>query len=815
AEGGGLFSLSSGEDRFTSYRHDSKDPSSLASFAVTALLVDHNGTLWIGTKDSGLESLAPGRPPARFVHHRHAQTDPTSLSYDDIRSLAEDGGGNIWVATYGGGLDVLDSKQGIFRHHRNRPGQPRGLPSDVLTCVFVDRSGTLWIGTDGAGLSKYDSASDAFITFRNSPGDPWSLSRNVVRAIYEDSQTQLWVGTFMGGVNLLKKSRPEFAYWTHDPMDPSSLSDPAVACFLEDAQGQIWLGTEQGWLNRFDARTGTFVRYRFPSSMPGGSAILSLHEDRRGRIWAGSYRGGLGLFDPGRGTFKVFKHQPGDLESLTGDEVWAIAEDGNGALWLGTNDGLDQFDPDRGKVTGHLLTPSASGLSYSGVRALLFDRNGTLWTGSWGGLSCLHRGEDKFIHFHSGGGNVATGEGLSNSDVAALHEDRLGRMWIGTVGGGLNLLDPAKDSFTSYQAFPSNFIYGIQEDASGRLWLSTNHGLSRFTPSTGGIENFDLTNGLQSLQFHPAASLRTRSGRLLFGSTDGFYSIDPEAIKPATYAPPVVLTSLRVFNEQVKLPAALSILQNVTLPYEDKIISVEFAALDYTLPRRNHYSYLMEGFSNQWIDLGTRREVTFTNLDPGSYVLRVRGSNSDGVWNQASTIAFRITITPPFWRKWWFRGLLAALLALGLLGVHRFRVRWLTADLMERKRSETALRQAEEKYRGIFENAMEGIFQSIPGGGFISVNPAMAQMYGYATPDEMVREVTNVERQLYADPGQRDALSRTLESDGGVRGFEIQNRRKDGTMFWASVTTRPVRDIDGSVLYYEGIHKDITERRQA
>jgi hypothetical protein len=244
-------------------------------------------------------------------------------------------------------------------------------------------------------------------------------------------------------------------------------------------------------------------------------------------------------------------------------------------------------------------------------------------------------------------------------------------LWLGTWGGGLNRLDFASGKFSAYTDFPSSVIYGIQEDASGRLWLSTNHGLSRFDPASGRIDNYDYTNGLQSLQFHLGASFKTRAGRMLFGGVGGFYTFDPEAITPQTFAPPVVFTALRLFDDPLKPPVALSTAERVTLWHRDKAFSVEFAALDLAIPRRNQYEYRMEGFDDHWIRLGPRRELTFTNLEPGTYRLHVKASNSDGVWSDASTAALEIVIRPNWWETWLFRGSIAALIGLAIVAYRR------------------------------------------------------------------------------------------------------------------------------------------------
>jgi PAS domain S-box-containing protein len=810
AQGGGLFLLRPSSDSFASYQPDPRNSQSLATFRVSTLLQAPGGPLWIGTRDAGVDRFEPIGEFGRFVHHHHDPGDPGSVSSNDVWGLARDRAGNLWIATYGGGLSVLDHSTGTFRHYRHSAGDPHGLPSDLITTVFLDRSGTLWAGTDGAGLLEYDAATDRFLSFTHDPGDSASLSVNVVRSIYEDEQGQLWVGTFLGGVNLFRRSRPAFGYFTHSVTDADSLSDPAVASFLEDTSGRIWIGTEGGWLNRFDRDRGVFTRYRFPSEASGGSAILSLLEDRRGRIWAGSYLGGLGLFDPAHGAFRIFRHRADDPKSLGDDQVWAITEDDEGGLWLGTNAGLDRFDPDKGQVVEHLQISTAGGLSYAGVRSLLLDSRANLWVGGSAGLNLLRRGSNAFVRYKHSDSDP---QSLSSDAAMTLYQDRQGRLWIGTWGGGLNLMDVDAGTFTSYRDFPSNVIDGIQEDTSGRLWLSTNHGLSRFDPASASVENFDLTNGLQSLQFHLGANLKLRAGHILFGSTEGFYELDPEAVHRDAFAPPVVLTSFRVFNEPRSLPASVTALREITLSHLEKVFSIEFAALDYSLPRRNSYSYIMEGFSGQWTQLGAKREVTFTNLDPGTYTFRVKASNSDGIWDPASVVALRVIVRPPFWATWWFRGLVIAAIALTIVSAHRLRVRRLTADLAERRRTESAIRNSEERYKALYEDNPSMYFTVDADGTVLSVNDFGAHQLGYTKEELVGRPVLDAFHQE-DKASVSEALGKCLEDPSRVAHWEFRKLRKDGGVIWVKESARVVRGGDGKLVVLI-VCDNITERKLA
>jgi ligand-binding sensor domain-containing protein len=689
-EGEGLLERDPRTGEVVHHRNDPQDPNSLAGNAVSSLLEERGGGLWIGLRGRGLDRLEPGQKV--FQHLRHDPSDPQSLGHDDVWGLTRDAGGDLWVATNNGGLSVRDHQTGRFRRYRHRAEDPQGLATDLLTCVLFDRAGMLWIGSEGRGLQRYDPARGRFEAFLHDPSNTATLGNDIVRTIYEDRAGQLWVGTFSGGVSVLRKPPHSFDYFTYDHRDPQSLSDPPVASLLEDRDGFVWVGTEGGGINRFDRRSGRLERFRFPSEVPGRPAILSLHQDTRGRIWAGTYRMGLARFDPARRAFVHHRHVADDPATLASDDVWVITAADDETLWLGTNAAVERFDPNTGTVRERFVLSDPSG--HYGVRALHQDRQGNLWVGTMGGLHVRRRGERELVRYRH---DPQQARSLSHDWVVALHEDAQGRMWAGTYGGGLNRFDAQAGDFTVYKqasGLPSDVVYAILEDGAGRLWLSTNRGLSRFDPASERFENFDHTHGLESLQFHMGAGLETRSGHLLFGSFNGFYYFDPAAIKADRHAAAVVLTAMRLLSRPLAPSTPISSVREVTLTPEDKVFSLEFAALDYAIPRRNHYAYRLQGAGDQWIQLGERREVTFSSLDPGRYVFQVKAATSDGVWSETDA-SLRIVVKPPFWRTWWFRVLIAAAVLLAFVTVLRLRVR----RLEERERTLTG--KVEEELRRV------------------------------------------------------------------------------------------------------------------
>jgi ligand-binding sensor domain-containing protein len=657
-DGAGLYRLDKNATEPIRYRFSADDPTSLAHDSVYALLQDRAGRIWVGTNGGGLDLFDP--VGNGFVHYRKDKKDAHALVDDRVWSLAEDKAGRIWVGTEGG-VSVLVPDGGPSRVFHAKAGDARTLLKDMVTTVYVDRRGTVWLGTDG-GLDRYVPEDDSFVGYKYSPDNPEGLTRNAVRAIFEDDQENLWVSTYASGVSLLRTKSHPFRYFTYQGGGKAGLSDYSVNAFLEDRDGGLWVGTGSGGLHRFDPAG----RFTLVGSVD--APLVSLHQDDRGHIWIGTWDKGLHEYDPARRTFTSHAARVGDRG------LWSIIGDGGGGLLIATTDaGIVHYDPASGSASHERHDPAREdSLGSDAVRALARDPAGNLWVGTYGGLDMKRADGGGYVHYRH---DPRLPHSLSHDAVLSLHRDAQSRLWVGTLGGGLNLFDPATGTFTAVtttEGLPSNLVAAILEDDQGRLWLSTHRGLCRFDPRDKRVESYDLTNGLQSLHFNHGTALRARTGMMLFGSENGFYLFDPARIQPNPQVPPIVLTSFKVLNEPRKTDVGWSHAEEIRLRYDEKIFSLEFAVLDYTFPRRNDYAYRLEGFDHDWIDVGARREITFTNLDPGRYVLHVKGSNSDAVWAEGR--ALRIVITPPYWATWWFR-LTAAALAFGvLLGAHRWRL---------------------------------------------------------------------------------------------------------------------------------------------
>ncbi len=392
------------------------------------------------------------------------------------------------------------------------------------------------------------------------------------------------------------------------------------------------------------------------------------------------------------GKVTVFRNELGNPQSLSYDRVRTLIEDRAGNLWIGTfGGGLNRMDREKGTFTRYQFDENDPGsLSDNFVRAILEDRAGTLWLGTnGGGLNRLDRATGKFIHYRNDPADPAS---LNNNYVFCLHEDRDGNIWLGTWGGGLNRLDGETGTFSHFtmaDGLASNEILGILEDRSGNLWLMTNEGLSRFSPPTGQFRNYDVSDGLQGREFQGGAYYQSPSGEMFFGGANGFNAFFPQNIFDNRYVPPVRITSFKVLNKEVKLPQPIWETAEIELSPKDYLFSFEFAALDYTAPEKNKYAYKLEGLTDDWIYTDARhRQASFSLLPPGQYVFRVKGSNSDGIWNDED-VSLVIRMRGPWWRSWWFLSLLAALVFLILYEWKRTSLKRLAAKI----RTEAAMEE--------------------------------------------------------------------------------------------------------------------------
>ncbi|MFQ5571380.1 MAG: two-component regulator propeller domain-containing protein, partial [Rhodothermales bacterium] len=686
-DGGGLNRFDRATGTFTRYQHNADDSTSLSSNWVYTIHEDRAGALWIGTWEGSLDRL--DRATGTFTHYRHDPRNPNSLSGDVVTAICEDGEGALWVGTWEGGLSRLDQTQAerlvegttyTFSHYRHDANDPTSLSNDKINEIYVDQQGALWIGTDGGGLNRYDRETDSFTRFQHDPLNPYSLSYNLIVSLFEDRAGTLWIGTEGNGIDKIDRTAKPFVHYKNNPLDKNSLSTNSMLSFYEDQAGVLWIGTWGGGLNRLDRATGTFTHYRHDPRNPNSLSsdiVYSILEDQEGFLWIATEDQGLNRLNRETGAFTHYRHDPDDPQSLNTDYTLSLYVDRAGTLWVGTWDGsLNRYNRETDTFTSYQHDPGdPNSLSGGRIYALHEDREGTLWVGvERSGLNRFDRETGTFKRYQH---DPDEPRSLSNNDIMSIYEDRAGTLWVGTFGGGLNRFDRSTETFRHYSekdGLPNNVIYGILEDALGFLWMSTNMGISRFDPRTETFRNYDAKDGLQSNEFNSGASYKSRRGEMFFGGEQGFNAFFPEQIKDNPFVPPIVLTSFKKFNKEVNLDIAISELREITIDHTENLFSFEFAALNYSVPEKNQYRYRLEGLHDQWIDLGTKHDVTFTNLDPRAYILRIKGSNNDGVWNEDG-LTIRVIIPPPFWKTRWFQGLAVLAVLFSFLTLYQIRTR--------------------------------------------------------------------------------------------------------------------------------------------
>lgn len=729
AAGGGLDQYDADRNIFVHHRHDEMDPHSLSHNHVTSICEDGDGNLWVGT-GNGLNRLDPNKK--QFVRYRHHLRDQNSISsdyigvlhrdrsntlwvgtdnglnvYDSkndrfvryfynekprylISSLADDGKGNLWIGYAGYGVKRFSRSTGRITHYRPLIHNPASLGDVIVFDICVDGRGTVWMATFSS-LDKYDPVSDSFIHYRHNPNNPHSLSSDRPGALFEDKAGVLWVGTWHGGVSRYDPFKQKFALFRNIPNDLKSLSSNEVLAILEDRAGNMWVGTSGGGLNHYNQTTKQFVHYRHQPANPNSissNIVTALWEDRKGNLWVGCDGGTLDRFDR---KHRMFVHYPfGDIKT--------IFEDSQGELWLGLasesrrlQESLIRFNPNKNTSTVYRNVPShPDSLHGEEVWCIYEDRSGDLWIATWKDgamLNRFQRREGRFTHYEHDPEDVHS---ISGNSVRAIQQDRQGFLWFGTWGAGLNKFDPTTGRFTRFHehdGLPNNYIKGILVDDRENLWISTEMGLSKFNPQTGAFKNFSTDDGLQAERFLSGSCFKGRSGKLYFGGENGYNVFHPDSIQDNPNVPPIVITNFKVFDEPVQLPQSTSVNKEISLKYEEDVFSFEFVALDYTAPRRNQYAYMMEGFDKDWVNAGTRRYASYTHLDPGEYIFRVKGSNNDGVWNEQGA-SVNIVIQPAYWQTWWFRAFVVFVVAGIFYGFYRYRI----ANLLrvERLRSRIA-----------------------------------------------------------------------------------------------------------------------------
>lgn len=719
--GGGLNRYIWETDSFISYRNDEEDSTSLSNDRVMVLAEDPSGKIWVGTADGGLNLFDPEEET--FKSYKNTVKQPNLLPSNVIRSLYVDSSNKLWIGT-DSGVALYDSDTDSFSliELSNIRKKRR---AKVIRGFLEDNDQNLWIATDDEGLICYNKATREVEFFLHNPNNPNSIPSNTVHDLFLDDEGFLWIATH-GGLSSLNLKTKDFDNFSSNIYNPYTIGSNHLRTIFEDSFGVMWIGTEDNGLSKTTLKSKPFEIF---ASFPGNdlyfgvpTVVTAIHEDKRGGLWIGTNGQGVAKYDAKSDTYEYFKANPHSKTSLSDNHITSIAEDSFGNLWFSTNDGLSKYSPQSNSFK-QIRNIEQSGIArHKRVRYVYVDKNDDVWTANLHhGLSKLCDDERTFKVFDSeqsqhqvisqirqtvifedsrnnfwiGSSNQGlilfdrdreTIEHIFRADshdstaiisnrILTLFEDSKKRLWIGTADGLSKYRYDTKTflNFTAKDGVPNEVINGIEEDDLGRLWMSTNYGVTCFTYYDSlkfSFRNYDKYDGLPSNEFTNRASSRLANGDIAFGSFNSYVTFNPSQIKESVIKPGVHLSEMLITEIHEKDNGSditriiLTDKDNIPLNYWQNNIEFHASILHFTSPEKNGYRYMLEGFDETWTyGQGSEIKAKYTNLKPGTYTFKVFSYNSEG---ECCTVGHGITIiiSPPFWLTWTFYLLLLFLFIL-------------------------------------------------------------------------------------------------------------------------------------------------------
>lgn len=618
-----------------SYVHDENNNNSLKCNYVRKVIFDDEFKLWIGTQE-GLDKFDP--ETWSFFHY----SEMNKLFDDDILDIYFDKRNRIWVGTANNAIIIMDKSSGEYTNFIPDKSNERCYK---VNTIFEDDDNKFWLGTRG-GLYLFDEKKNTKTLYENDLLEYNSLVHNSVLDITKDAKGDLWIAT-RGGLSYMVKEKQVFENYRAFPNNDHYLNNGEIYCIWEDKSGKIWIGTENGGVNILDRKKGTFG-YLTEKNGLSNNCVKSINSFGDGKVLIGTFHGGLNIYDDNTGKITRFLHDENNNKTISDNIVWDINTDKKGIIWVVTSSGMDRFNPvDRSFTHYPELNNLINGITWIGV-----DSDNDLWLGS-----------EDIIVFRPGYGIINTFQEKGRD----FFVDSKGNYWVMTNDRGIALYDKNKGAIKLYgeeKGIACNLTYSMLEDNYGKLWITTANGLSCFDSEKEVFKNYFNFDGLQGNQFNYGAAAKSKSGELIFGGKNGLNILNPDKILENNYIPPLYITDFKIFNQSVKisnkknalLKKSISESEIIEVPYKYNVLAFEFAALNYTNSKRNNYKYKLEGFNNEWTETAENRSATYTNLNPGEYVFKVIASNDNDKWSEAET-SIKLTILPPFYKKFWFEAL--------------------------------------------------------------------------------------------------------------------------------------------------------------
>jgi len=604
--------------------------------------------------------VATGRGTYRITSEDFRdRTTISRISDQPSMSILLGSDGSLWIGTSREDVIRID-KEGRERLYPLRTSHQTGeVHNRAVWSLLEDGSGTVWAGTMLSGLHRFDATRDSFERVEQD-------GLTEIRSMTVDGSDVLWIGTRLGAIKAVGR-RQGFATMSHNPNDGESLPHSDVHGIVQLSNGNVWVATSAG-LARVDLHTLKAKRH-------GGrfGYLTSLVADKKENLWSSAYGAGVVRVSPKDGSARIHRHDPADTTTISSDFVSSLFVSSRAVLYVGSSFGVDAMSSTDGVFRRlRLETDDRGNPRKNGVMSFCEDVAGRIWCATFRGGVLVYDPATGSVERHTN--DPSDNRTLASDQVFTVAYD--GRtVWAGT-SAGLSRFDPARggwDPVPGDGTLRGKPIYGILFSGGTELWVSSEDGLFRIRLNAEGeyiSTFFGPVHGVPAGAYEPESAFHTREGRMLFGGVNGLVFFLPDEVSTPRAPPSVVLTGVKTVEGPVP---AFESLGKAELSYDDPYVTFEFAVLDYADPERNEYAYRLDGFDEDWIQAGTRRYVTYTNLDPGDYVLHVRGASALGVWNE-SGVTVPIRVAPPFWGTWWFRILAGAtVLAIGIV-VYRYRV---------------------------------------------------------------------------------------------------------------------------------------------
>ncbi|MCA1758226.1 MAG: hypothetical protein LC658_00515, partial [Bacteroidales bacterium] len=647
-----------------SHFNASLDSGSITSNEIIAISGNKSGDLWIGTWNGGLNSVKTNETAFRTI------TDSNDEQIKHIWSLTNDSNEKIWIGTFGYGLFCLDIKsKKIQSVQLNEINSVDG--DKVVWTIYEDNFQDKWIGTNN-GLYKLNKNGNLIQHFQHSEDDQTSLLSNKIVSIYQSKSGILWIGTD-NGVNYLNPNTKKF----QKNLNINTLTNNSIYALSPSTGNGVWIATDKNGIckietkkteSRIEATLKEFKNIQLEGK------INTILEDSKNMLWIGT-RYGLVYYNLKNGQQKKYFFDKNDIQNSSND-IFSICEsDTSDEYWIGTDNGLYLFnfrtEIFKKYVNDHSVPTS---INSNHILTIYKDKRKNIWVSTWKGLNLYNPQIDNFTSVQQAG--------VNNMYINSIHDDSRGNLWLGTRFGlyKYNIESGTSTSYTEEDGLSNNNICCIIDDLRGNLWLSTNKGLSKFNLNDNSFKNFDSQDGLLNNTFHTNSGFLSNDGTIFLGGFNGLDAFIPNEIKTSSDKVTVILNDFRVSNKQVPIgqpgsPLKQSITEtkNIVLTAREEIFSIGFVALNFVNSNKCKYEYKLEGFQNDWIQSGTERKATYTNLNAGDYVFMVRASNEDGIWSD-TVLSLNITVLPPWWKSRWFRLIIVLTVLLIFFAYNRYRI---------------------------------------------------------------------------------------------------------------------------------------------